>query len=307
MDYRDLGGTGLRVSALGLGTVQLGMPYGLGGLEPPSPEDAVGLLREAFEHGITYIDTAPGYGCSETLVGKAFGDMVEKPVIATKVNLPEDYVAEGLEVQLEASLCNSMRELCLDHLVLVQLHSIQGPFVNEALLRALENLHTKGLVSHWGVTTYGTEAPLEAQRFPEYFRVLQVPYNMLDRDLDKILFPQIQQQSIGLVLRSVFLQGILSERYLGLGPQLASLKEAAQQLADLAKASGITLAQLALRYAAYTPVVHTTLFGTTIRTEVAANCRTVEMGPLTVDIVQAIRAIEVKDSDLLNPGNWPKE
>jgi aryl-alcohol dehydrogenase-like predicted oxidoreductase len=305
MIYRTLGSTDLRVSGIGMGTVQLGMPYGLGKLDPPPQDEAIGLLRAAFERGVTYIDTAPGYGYSESLVGKAFGDMAEKPMIATKVNLPEETVTAGLEEQLEISLRNSLRELRLEHLELVQLHSIIGTFVNDELLRALENLQAKGLVKYWGVTTYGTEAPLDAQRFPECFRVLQVPYNMLDRSLDTVLFPQLEAHGMGLVLRSVFLQGVLSERYLALDSQLAPLKEAAQQLADLAKKSGMTLAQMALRFAAYSAAVHTTLFGTTMRTELEANCRIFEMGPLPEDLLSAIRAIEVTDRDLLNPGNWP--
>ena len=71
MQYANLGRTNLRLSALGLGTVQLGMAYGWDQQPPPPDHRVISLIRRALELGINYIDTAAEYGRSESLVGRA--------------------------------------------------------------------------------------------------------------------------------------------------------------------------------------------------------------------------------------------
>ena len=88
MNYSILGKTDLQVPRIGLGTVEIGLPYGVGLPNPPPDNECIELLRFALDQGITYFDTAAGYGRSEELLGKAFGKMgAARPIIATKVSM----------------------------------------------------------------------------------------------------------------------------------------------------------------------------------------------------------------------------
>ena len=71
MQQTTLGKTGLEVSRIGLGTVEIGLAYGLGNEGLPSEQDAISLLKTVVEMGVTYIDTARGYGLAEERIGKS--------------------------------------------------------------------------------------------------------------------------------------------------------------------------------------------------------------------------------------------
>ena len=90
MKRRPLGKTGLHVSELGLGSVSLGLAYGIpvpGDFGQPAAEEANAVIRRALDADINFIDTAPGYGDSERLLGNALPKDPDL-VIATKVHIP---------------------------------------------------------------------------------------------------------------------------------------------------------------------------------------------------------------------------
>ena len=309
MQYANLGRTNLRLSALGLGTVQLGMAYGWDQQPPPPDHRAIGLIRRALDLGVNYIDTAAAYGRSESLVGRACAGRTRRPVIATKLSIRDPsntrlLTGQALRQSVEQALHQSLQTLGVDGLDLVQLHSLDARFATPELLDLLAHYCQRGWVRYWGVTTYGEEAPLNALDHPELISALQIPYSALDRQMERKVFPRARAQGTGIVLRSIFLQGVLSHRLDSLPASLASLSPLAAPLLRLARDAGMELAELALRFAAFAPGAHSTIFGTTSVSELEANIRAVEAGPLLPDLVAAVRAIAVADSTLLNPGNW---
>ena len=138
VNYGTLGATDLEVSRAGLGTVEIGLPYGIGLPEPPSDDECVALLHAALDHGITYFDTAHGYGRSEKLLGEAFGRMGSaRPTIATKVRLKssvEEPVLHGDELArlVTTSIDESRNRLQLDCLDLVQVYIEEPAFKDRA-------------------------------------------------------------------------------------------------------------------------------------------------------------------------------
>ena len=309
MQYANLGRTNLRLSALGLGTVQLGMAYGWDQQPPPPDHRAIGLIRRALDLGVNYIDTAAAYGRSESLVGRACAGRTRRPVIATKLSIRDPsntrlLTGQALRQSVEQALHQSLQTLGVDGLDLVQLHSLDARFATPELLDLLAHYCQRGWVRYWGVTTYGEEAPLNALDHPELISALQIPYSALDRQMERKVFPRARAQGTGIVLRSIFLQGVLSHRLDSLPASLASLSPLAAPLLRLARDAGMELAELALRFAAFAPGAHSTIFGTTSVSELEANIRAGEAGPLLPDLVAAVRAIAVADSTLLNPGNW---
>ncbi len=285
------------------------MAYGWDHQPPPPDHRAIGLIRRALELGINYIDTAAAYGRSESLVGRACAGLKCRPVIATKLSIRDADSArlltgQALRQSVEQALRQSLQTLGLDVLELVQLHSLDTRFATPELLDLLAHYCQRGWVRYWGVTTYGEEAPLNALDHPELISALQVPYSALDRQMERKVFPRARAQGTGVVLRSVFLQGVLSHRLDSLPASLAGLSPLAAPLLRLARDAGMELAELALRFAAFASGAHSAIFGTTSVPELEANIRAVEAGPLPPDLVAAVRTIAVADSTLLNPGNW---
>lgn len=309
MQYANLGRTNLRLSALGLGTVQLGMAYGWDHQPPPPDHCAIGLIRRALDLGINYIDTASAYGRSESLVGRACAGLSCRPVVATKLSIRDSDSAQlltgqALRQSVEQALCQSLQTLGVEVLELVQLHSLDTRFATPELLDLLAQYCQRGWVRYWGITTYGEDAPLDALDHPELICALQIPYSAIDRRMERKVLPRAQEQGTGVVLRSIFLQGVLSHRLDSLPAALADLAPLAAPLLRLARDAGMELTELALRFAAFAPGAHSAIFGTTSVSELEANIRAVEAGPLPPDLVAAMHAIAVANSTLLNPSNW---
>src|SRR5512135_1596461 len=108
MQKRTLGKSGLEVSALGLGCMGMSIAYG----NPPDKQDMIILIRKAVERGVTFFDTAEGYGTNEELVGEALAPFRKKVAIATKFGIKigpdgkqyQDSRPEGIRQSLEGSL-----------------------------------------------------------------------------------------------------------------------------------------------------------------------------------------------------------
>ena len=143
MRYRQLGRTGLQVSRLALGTVSLGAAYGIpvpGEFGRPAEADAIRILEYAVDSGINLFDTAPAYGDSEQLIGKALKNRPDC-CIATKIAIPLDAAGRPLGgnalrhnvvESLEASLCALQRD-CLD---IVQVHNATIEVIHRGELAA---------------------------------------------------------------------------------------------------------------------------------------------------------------------------
>lgn len=307
MDTRTLGSTDLRVSALGLGTVELGIPYGIRIPSPPDDGLCLRLLHRARDQGVTYFDTAPVYGRSEELVGRAFPG-ARGVVVATKLSLRDDSGAllppRLLPGAITDSVDRSRRRLSVETLDVLQVHNLGEGDLGEALLAAMAEQVEAGRVLHWGVSTYGRLAPREVLRHRRAIEVLQVAYSILDRTLEEEILPRCREQGLGIVVRSVFLQGVLSSRRRHLGSRLEPLRLAADAACRVADGLGIGLPELALRFAFHESGADVTLVGTAHPEELDANLRALAAGPLPPDAVAELRRIHVEDESLLNPGTW---
>ena len=309
MEYTTLGTTDLQVSRLGMGTVELGMAYGIGLPSPPSDDECIRLLRTAFEAGITFIDTAAAYGRSEELVGRAFAGLASRPVISTKATLVSPDTAEPLRghqrrQHLEASIQRSLKRLSAESLDLLQFHNVEPNWLDADLFETMDDLTRRGWIRYWGASTYGRDGPRAVCAAADRLRALQAAYNLLDRSLEAEILPACRQAGMGVIFRSVFLKGVLSDRYLRLPPNLASLGEVAAQAAQIARTAGITLPELALRFAGYSPWAQVALFGTASIQELKTNLAAFEAGPLPESVSAAVDGLEVADKRLLNPSTW---
>ena len=310
MRYGNLGTTDLQVSQLGIGTVQLGQNYGPGRPDPPSLDECVELLRRAVDLGITLIDTAPGYGPAEEIVGKAVAGLSPRPVVATKVHMfsePDSPTLEGLALRdhLSSLVTSSLRNLKTECLDLVQVYVPQTPpTVPGDLLQTMEELANNGMVRHWAATTYGPQQSVDVLDAGEPFRSIQLAFNILDRTQAESAIPRCRDTGMGLMVRNVFFQGVLSPAVEKLPDRLADLRQVGRSVAAVAKEVGIDLPEVALRFAAFESDADVTLFGTTSHVELEANIAAVDAGPLPADVVAALDQEFIEDERLRYPNNW---
>lgn len=234
MEQRHLGRTGLRVSALGLGTLTWGRDIG--------EQDAAGLLKAFWEVGGTLVDTADVYadGGAEHLLGRLIGDLVPRRdlVIATKAGgVPDpDRRVDGSRGHLLAALDASLQRLGTDHVDLWQLHAFDPLTPLEETLQALDIAVTSGRARYAGVAgccgwqlakagTWQLAVPGRTR-----LAATQMEYSLLQRGVEREVLPAAVDLGIGLLPASPLGRGVLTGKYRD-GARPAGSRGASEQLA----------------------------------------------------------------------------
>src|SRR6187402_482789 len=158
MQKRKLGNSGLEVSAIGLGC--MGLSYGYG--PATDMQDAIKLIRTAFERGVTFFDTAEAYGPfkNEELLGEALAPYRDKIVIATKFGLKNGDSSQGVDsdpkrIRLVAE--ESLRRLKTDHIDLFYQHRVDPNVPIEDVAGTVKDLIKEGKVKHFGLSEAGVQ------------------------------------------------------------------------------------------------------------------------------------------------------
>ncbi len=218
MKYRRLGKTGLRVSAVGVGTWQFGGEWG----KRFTQGEVDRLLGRAEELGINLIDSAECYGdhLSESLIGQAIENKRERWIIATKFGhkfhsnfeRTDHWSPQEVVQQLEASL----KALRTDYVDLYQFHSgDDAAFDQEELWETLNEQVRRGKVRYLGISISSREENLhQAERATQVgASVIQLVYNRLDRRPERRVLPACRDQDLGVLARVPLASGLLSGKY----------------------------------------------------------------------------------------------
>jgi aryl-alcohol dehydrogenase-like predicted oxidoreductase len=312
MNYRRLGRTGLQVSEISLGTVELGLDYGVpvaGEHRRPADADAARLLNRALDLGVNFIDTARAYGVSEDVIGRALKSRRREYTLATKLAAirEEGQSDRELRQQVRNSISASLRALQTDVIDLLQTHHTPVDVIAAGrVAAALQEAQAAGDVRFIGASTYGEDAPL-AVLADGRFDTLQVAYSPVDRTLEARVLPLAQARDIGVVVRSVLLRGVLTHRYKLIPPALADLKAAIGRLDALVGGEAGSLPEIAYRFVLANPAVSTALVGTARVAELEAALTFADRRRLPPALVAAIQEINVSDRSQLIPSNWPAD
>ena len=328
MEYRRLGRTGVRVSPLCLGTMNLGGPT-------PEPE-AIRMIHRALDAGINFLDSANTYnkGHSERVVGKALADgKRDQVVLATKAHFPQsdDPNDRGNSRRhLLQAVEDSLRRLDTDWIDLYQMHRPEFDVPQDETLRALDDLVRSGKVRYIGCSTFPAWMVMESLAISERYGLAryvteQPPYNLLDRRIENELIPLAQRYDLGILPWSPLAIGVLAGRYSDaddlpegsraerIGDWAAKRVTAAgiaagRQVVEIAGAHGMTASQLALLWVKDQPAVTSPIIGP--RTEVQLEDALAvldmtldpELGALLDEIVPPGSAV----SDFHNTSLWMK-
>lgn len=304
-----LGKTGFKVSTIGLGTVEIGLPYGIGVKNLPSDAEAETILRSAVDMGITYIDTARGYGVAEERIGTFGISAMPGVVVGTKcgqfLKQEPNLTGSELETRIRADIDTSRRFLKRDQLQLVQLHIELENYANlPELTDIMQKIKAEGKVEHIGIASRGEQVPLTAYT-TDVFATSQLAYSILDQRMDKKVLPQAQKKNVGIINRSVLLKGALTLAFAKLPQQLLPLKTNAQKAQAIGQELGIDLPALAIRFVVSNPAISTILIGTINPDHLKSAIRAVNEGPLPPEIMAKLFALGLTDPSQADPANWP--
>lgn len=267
INKRLLGKTGIEISEIAFGGVEIGIPYGIGikdYTDMLTHQEAIYLLHAAMDSGINFFDTARLYGESETIMGKAFHDRRDRIVIATKCTHFRD--ADGkipsyqkLQQTIENSLSASLKELQTDYVDLYMLHqSDTGILENEDVARIFSDLQAKGVIRSRGASTYSVaESKLAIEK---NWDVLQLPFNLMDQR-QRDIFGLAAERGIGIVVRSVLMKGLLSVKGRNLHPALSEVESHIRGFNELLTHDANDISQLATKFALSFEDVSTVLVG----------------------------------------------
>jgi aryl-alcohol dehydrogenase-like predicted oxidoreductase len=220
MRYRTLGTSGLRVSELILGAMTFGEQGGVG-----APIEECRRIVDAYaDAGGNTIDTAINYreGRSEEILGELLAGRRESFVLSTKYTTsrdPNDANAGGnARKNLRLSLETSLRRLRTDYLDLYWVHVWDRSTPIEETMRALDDAVRSGKVLYVGISDAPAWVVARGQTLAEWhgwnpLTALQVPYNVLDRDIERELLPMAESLGLGVTAWSPLAGGILSGKY----------------------------------------------------------------------------------------------
>jgi aryl-alcohol dehydrogenase-like predicted oxidoreductase len=289
MEQRAFGASGLRVSVLGLGAGQVGD----GKL---AEEDAARLLHAALDAGITLIDTARGYGLSEERIGRHLGDRRREFVLSTKVGYDIPGQADWTGPAVTAGIERALGTLQTDYLDIVHLHSCDLDVLERGdVIAALEAARDAGKIR---VAAYSGENEELAWAIRSgRFGSLQTSINICDqRDIEAQL-PLAQERGMGVIAKRPVANAPwrYAERPVGDYAEEYWLRLQAMGL----QPGPFEWQELALRFAAFTPGVHTCIVGTANIEHLRRNIELVGRGPLPADTVAQIRAAFAQHDD-----NW---
>jgi len=215
MKKRQLGNSGLEVSALGLGC--MGLSYGYG----PATEKQAGirLLQTAFEKGVTFFDTAEAYGpyANEELLGEALEPFRNEVIIATKFGFKDGKPASGLDSRPEtirAVTEAALKRLRTDVIDLLYQHRVDPNVPIEDVAGTVKELIKEGKVKHFGLSEAGAQSIRKAHAV-QPVAALQSEYSLWWREPELEILPTLEELGIGFVpfspLGKGFLTGAINE------------------------------------------------------------------------------------------------
>jgi aryl-alcohol dehydrogenase-like predicted oxidoreductase len=300
MMHRKLGTRGPEVSDIGLGCMGLNYAYG----PALGKKEAISLIRDAFENGVNFFDTAEAYGpfTNEELVGEALAPIRDQVVIATKFGFKDGLVSSGMDsrpARIREVVEASLRRLRTDRIDLLYQHRVDPNVPMEDVAATVKELIAEGKVKHFGLSEAGAQSIRRAHAV-QPVTAIQSEYSLWWREPEKEILPTCEELGIGFVafspLGKGFLTGKINEQtqfakddFRNIVPRFSPEARKANQglvelLASIAETKRATPAQLALAWLLAQKPWIVPIPGTTKLNRLKENVRAA--------------AIELKDEDL---------
>ena len=298
MEYREIGRTGMKVSALSFGASSLGSVF-----RDTRESEAIAAVHTAVEMGMNFIDVSPYYGHykAETVLGKALREIPrDRYYLSTKVGR---YGKDGVNTwdysgrRATESVYESMERLGVDHIDLINVHDIEFADLHQVVeetLPALVELREKGVVGHVGITDLQLENlqwVVDHAASGTVESILNFCHFTLNDDKLLDFLDYFEERGIGVINASPLSMGLLSQRGVpSWHPAPASLVEACRRAVEHCSAKGYPIEKLAMQFSVSEPRIATTLFSSATPANVAKNIAFVGEQP-DMELVNEVKRI----------------
>lgn len=298
MEYREIGRTGMKVSALSFGASSLGSVF-----RDTKESEAIAAVHTAVEMGMNFIDVSPYYGHykAETVLGKALREIPrDRYYLSTKVGR---YGKDGVNTwdysgrRATESVYESMERLGVDHIDLINVHDIEFADLHQVVeetLPALVELREKGVVGHVGITDLQLENlqwVVDHAASGTVESILNFCHFTLNDDKLLDFLDYFEERGIGVINASPLSMGLLSQRGVpSWHPAPASLVEACRRAVEHCSAKGYPIEKLAMQFSVSEPRIATTLFSSANPANVAKNIAFVGEQP-DMELVNEVKRI----------------
>ncbi|MBP3582507.1 MAG: aldo/keto reductase [Clostridia bacterium] len=299
---------GKKISALTLGTVQLGLAYGVNNERGmPTYEESASILNTATDEGICSFDTARAYGESEAVLGRYFKENAVPRTVITKAAI-YDAAPENFEDELFSSVRTSLKCLGAEKVDAVMFHN-EKMFdkYGDVAARALQKLRAEGLCDCIG-TSFSDKTRLYEYSTDYSLDCVQIPANMFDAvGINDGIVQKLAEQGTFVFVRSLYLQGLFFKNTDTLTGKLSAAKESLDSLSSLAREAGLGMAEMAVAYIRDSAGVGSLVLGCDTPDQLRESCRVVNSPSLSDSLRGEIERIaERVPSIVVRPWDWYK-
>jgi len=278
-----------------LGTVQFGVNYGINNASGQvSQKEVCKILEIAKKAGIMTLDTSSGYGASETVLGKSLKETNTFFNIVSKYPRCEENVRSTFE--------KSISNLGVDTLYGYLVHHFEFYLEQLKIFDDMTALKNEGKIKKVGFSLYNVGQLQFLLDNDVKFDILQFPYNIFDRQFEPYM-QLLVERGVEIHTRSAFLQGLFFKDTNTLPEKLKPLKKYLDKLHQYCEKNGISIEQLALGYVVTNKNVKGALIGVDNHMQLEANLKVASVD-LSDNDINFIKAIDIKEKELLNPVNW---
>jgi len=305
----------MNISKITLGTVQIGMNYGIANVDgKPEFNSAINLLKYAWNNGINTFDTSPSYGNCEEVIGSFINSEIkekENLIIVSKVPKIEDLEKisyENLLTIIKKHVNDSLKALHIEKFPFYLIHDSQALFLNNGIIvQCLEEIKKEGLIENIGISIYTPEEVEISLTFKE-INSIQVPINIFDhRLINTGLLKSLKKQNYTIFARSIYLQGLFFLSPKNLPKNLEIAREPLIKLQKISKDYSIDITKLALLFIRDLPEINSVVIGAEKIEQIKQNLEISSETPLEDEIYNRItEEFSELSENIINPSLWNK-
>lgn len=288
-------------SKLILGTVQLGLSYGINNrYGKPTLEKAFEILHAAFDNGIQTLDTAEAYGNSQEIIGKFQKENLNKQFKIISKLAPNHKLKNNELVNHIAINCKILNT---DILYGYMFHNYQNFKENTTFYNEILHAKKEGIIEKAGISLYSNNEINDIVENYSNFDFIQIPFNLFDNESKrKSILEQVKAKNIEIHTRSAFLQGLFFKKVDDIPEKLNPLKKYLETLENIKETHNINTETLALQYVLQKKYIDHVLIGVDSLEQLINN---VSISNKTCNLPNnIIDGIQVSEENLLNPSNW---
>lgn len=281
---------------ISLGTVQLGLPYGINNqLGRPDEVEAHSILERAESEKITLLDSAESYGNSLEVIGSYL-----KKNRNSAFRVISKFIVDS--EPLETKLNKTLSQIGQDRLYALLYHRFTD-YTSGLFRSRLMQFIEQGKVDKIGVSIYGDEE-LELSLHDREISVIQIPFNPFDASpKKKQLLQEARSAGKEIHVRSIFLQGLFFKNPMTLTGNLRVFSDSLKKFHSILEDYGLTVKQACLNYALHQSFTDRVIIGVETRKQLEENLGSITAQPFA-RVCDELEALPVSDQLLLNPSNW---